>query len=522
MLRPSPSFASPTKSWRTIQSSLPDIAGLQADGYRTVFVLAGLQPDAVREEVETFDPSTLLFLRSVTEATIGHTAASRYVVRRERGRAWLGTSAGEQEWSVTSQDGVTVAIPVRDGIPERLPADQAVLHAFLPTHEPTGFGFKLDADVSTYLSRTRVVLDERTARTIEKAAAMIGRLVRDALEEPDAGRLEALLPLSDLRLAPLKRRSFATDLARALSAEPAIRLGEYRLRPQWLNARDFGVLAAAAGLKTVPSSGEGIAGLTDYLFALGAIEATYEELLPGLSVGGISVLGAADVVAYLCRPGAQGISDRGEKIWAVAGTALTLGDAAGLGQPLDGSFVDQVVERTGGRGALRRLVVSMSDADTAVRLLGRDPSVGFSAPNRSPHPASPASADSLRRWRSAEQQVHAALARQGWSLEDVSRQNLGYDLVGTRPEGSPVFVEVKSIVTPGQSILITSNEEATARLQGSAYVIAIVREIAEGLELALLADPVGSLSLARQCRQWVWECQNYPYEPTRVVFSDAT
>ena len=77
---------------------------------------------------------------------------------------------------------------------------------------------------------------------------------------------------------------------------------------------------------------------------------------------------------------------------------------------------------------------------------------------------------SLKRWRSAEQQVVSLLTAQGWAVRDVSRQNIGYDIEGTTPEGEEVFIDVKAIDRPGQAFILTSNEEAVARQKGSRYL----------------------------------------------------
>jgi len=122
---------------------------------------------------------------------------------------------------------------------------------------------------------------------------------------------------------------------------------------------------------------------------------------------------------------------------------------------------------------------------------------------------------SLKRWRSAEQQVLELLLAGGCNVKDVSRQNIGYDIEGIEPTGKEVCVEVKLIDYPGQPFTLTSNEEAVARLKGNAYVIALVRQTDTHLEVAFIRDPVSHLRLVRQCKQWVWECNDYTFSPER-------
>ena len=52
---------------------------------------------------------------------------------------------------------------------------------------------------------------------------------------------------------------------------------------------------------------------------------------------------------------------------------------------------------------------------------------------------------SIKRWRSAEEQTLAILNLNGFNLEDVSKQNIGYDLEGFDPDGNEIQIEIKSI-----------------------------------------------------------------------------
>jgi len=139
-----------------------------------------------------------------------------------------------------------------------------------------------------------------------------------------------------------------------------------------------------------------------------------------------------------------------------------------------------------------------------------------------PRPASPSPLPkiagrtvALKRWRGAEQQVLELLRALGWHVEDVSRQNIGYDIGGRDPDGNDGYVEVKSVDNPGQPFTLTSNEEAVARDKGAAYWLALVRQTQTDLEVAFIRDPSRQLKLTRQCRQWVWECAAYEFTPER-------
>ena len=194
------------------------------------------------------------------------------------------------------------------------------------------------------------------------------------------------------------------------------------------------------------------------------------------------------------------------------GEPITLGEAQRTAKPLDQSFIDIVTERVGVGSELRRLVCSLRAPATASRMVPDQDETESWQPGHGPsgtqHPVSSGTQPrrlSLKKWRSAEQQVLSLLELQGWDVKDVSPQNVGYDIEGVTPEGEEVFIEVKAIDHPGQSFTLTSNEEATARQAGA------------NLEVAFVPDPANQLELTRQCRQWVWECSSYHYAPAKFL-----
>jgi len=242
----------------------------------------------------------------------------------------------------------------------------------------------------------------------------------------------------------------------------------------------------------------------------------------------LTIPGAAEVVTYLIHMqdtkqiDAKLISDDW-LLWPIDEKLLSLKEAKAIAQPLDRNFIDLVTEKSGGGNGIRRMIIALSDVDIASVLLPEQPQKTISKKIMKPHiPEIESISDlelpklkslNLKKWRSAEQQVFNLLSAQGWKVEDVSKQNLGYDIEGLTPEGEDIFLDIKCIESPGQSIILTSNEEAVARQKGLKYQLAIVRQAGDILEIAFIRDPVHQLTLTRQCRQWVWECSEYPYNP---------
>lgn len=508
---------------------------LLSDGLDTVFVFDHLLAHGIEKEFVAFDPSSLLFLRNVRHVELRTSTETVITVRRDsidaRTRAVRLTSGnGTSQWLIVEQNGMAVAFSREAERVVRLNQSEAVVHAFLPTLEPTGLAVKIHGDISTEPSRTRVVFDERTAAGLDEIAALIVMLLDEGLSGktlPDAtGMIAALVPFSDPRMAGFQRRSFKTELFSALQRCAKERFDSLRCRPTWLNALDFETLSLAAGIRSIPRSFESIDGLHGMVRFLGAKEATFDELSPSLRESTVTVPGAAELVTHLSQRHAIKQIDAKRvkpdwRLWPMGGKLVSFYEAKTAGGPLDRDFADLVVEKSGVGTEFRQLIVAMSDTSTVAALLPAGPLPENHQQNDSSATAlvqqnlAQVQGLSLKRWRSAEQQVLSLLDAQRWTVQDVSRQNVGYDIEGRTPDGEEVFIEVKSIDHLGQTFTLTSNEEVVARQKGAKYQLAIVLQSGDFLELAFIRDPIQNVTLIRQCRQWVWECAEYSFSPQR-------
>jgi len=508
------------------------LARMGGDGFKTVFVFGDLIASGIEAEFAAFDATSLLFLRHIRQVEFKASVDAMVTIRRERVNSRtrsvrLASAESVSQWTVIERDDVALAF-VHDGAGvARLEERQAVVHAFLPTLESTGFPFKSNGDISTDPSRTRVILDERTNGAIGTVARLIVDLVEECLggasPEANAKLLAVLIPVSDPRIASFQKRGFKTELFSAIKRTTNGRFDDLLCRPSWLNAADFSKLTEAAGLRCVPRNLGAIEGLASFLRFLGARDAVLKDISVGLNQSAPSMAGAGEIVAHLTALHAMkqlgaGATNPGWNLWPVDGKPLSLDDAKQRRVPLAPDFLAMVAEKGACQADLQRLIASISDAATA-SALSPTQTVPVAAVNEADsEPGKFVQKFSLKRWRGAEQQVLALLTGMGWqSVEDVSRQNIGYDIEGLTPEGERGFIEVKSLDHPGQTFTLTSNEEVVAREKGAAYRLALVRQTNSHLEVAFIEDPANRLKLTRQCRQWVWECSDYAFVPQRFV-----
>jgi hypothetical protein len=504
---------------------------LVADRFTTIFVFDGLTGSSIESEFAAFDPSSLLFLRSVRQMQLRSGVETVVTIQRETiapglQSLRLASADGVRKWTVMERGGFAFAFVHDAGGLSRLAEPEAVVHAFLPTHEPTGFAFKINGDISTDPSRTRVVLDERTLDEVRSMARffleLLGQCLNGTGPMESEKLLAALIPYSDLGMATFQRRSFKTEFVAALKNEAKDTFTDLFLRPSWLNAADFEKLSKASAVKSVPRALQDVDGLASLLRFLGAKEAKLGELSDGLVRTEPSIAGAAEVVAHVAnlhatkQIEASGLNEAW-RIWPSEDVPLSLSEAKRNEKALSEDFLDMVTEKTGTPSHLHRLVQAATNPKLAKKLVPGEsppPPVDQSSESVSREPPERLS---LTRWRAAEEQVLELLEARGWQATDVSRQNLGYDIEATTPENEELCLEVKSLDYPGQPFTLTSNEEAVARQKGKAYRLVLVRQTSSDLEVAFIEDPVHRLKLTRQCRQWVWECANYEFIPERFA-----
>lgn len=521
------------------------IEQLKSDGFNTIFIFSDLFANAVENEFESFDPSSLLFLRNINSVMLkAGKQADISIIREAKDSQMQSVQLVSDEdttyWLLVEDDQVSLAFSQKDGEIQNLNERSAVVHAFLPTNEPTGLSVKLHGDISTDPSRTRVVFDDRTEGGVQQMAQLVLDMVDKAISgkslKQSKGMLSALLPISDPRLAKLQKRSFKSELVDAIGKLSGQKYASFKCRPRWLNPVDFEMLAKKCGFSVIPRKFEDITGIESFFKFLGSKEVMFSELMDGFASAELTVSGSAEIVGEIIRNASTKQIDiqcisRDWPLWLVDGDQCSIKHALSSGLALDDDFRDLVSEKSMGENALRRFLVELVGEESAAKLLpirSAKKGTAIIAPTATERILAPsrqrvgaaAKPQSLKRWRGAEEQVRIILLGQGWDAEDVSRQNIGYDIECKTPEGEDIFVEVKLVASSSKPFTLTSNEEAVARQKGAQYLIAVVCQNNEFLDVAFIRDPVRHLEMTRQCRQWVWECSDYPYDPLRFLVSD--
>lgn len=524
---------------KSIKNELSDeIKRIQDEEFETIFIFSGVLANQIDEEYTSFASTTLLFLHNIQVIKIDLskkvTANIAEIDKNEKGRFLrVSTTDAISNWFVCTDSNCSIAFFMNNDKVSRLSKSDAIIHAFLPTEDSCGLGVVVNGDFSTDPSRRHLIMDETTIKVISKLANLYASLLKYALANNDKGAVDALMPYFDLKLIQLMKQSFEKEFAKNIKDAFGKELSNIKLAPSWLNAEDFAKIMEVSNLPYIAPECSDVLGLSDFLKYLGNKPELVESLIKKVGQADISVLGYAQIVA-------AGIKEAlmNHKILSLLTTDLVISDGRLCSlkeindneEKIDESYLQLLADNGISEndislffkkvGLSKINEVQFSDED----FYGNDdedkesynpPSVSQWFNDADISSKQVANNEGVQKWRSAEENTLAALNANGFRLKDVSKQNLGFDLEGSDPNGKNIYIEVKSIDYVGQKFRMTNNEFAAAQYKPENYYLALVFQNKDSFEISLIKDPVNRLNLTRQVVQWVWECTDYEYKPMK-------
>ena len=538
----------PHKLDKTIRSELDgEIKEIQDEGFSTIFIFSGVLANQIDEEYTSFANTTLLFLNSIQVIKIHLskkvTANIAVIEENEKGRILrVSTTDAITNWFVCSNSTCSIAFSMNKDKVERLPKSEAIIHAFLPTEDSCGLGVVVNGDFSTDPSRRHLIMDETTINVISNLARLYASLLKYALANKDRNMVDALMPYFDLKLIQLMKQSFEREFAKRVKDAFGKELSNIRLAPSWLNAEDFAKVMEASNLSFVAPECSDVIGLNDLLKYLGNKPEDVDSLLKKVSKVEISVLGYAQIMAA----GIKGalMNHRFSSLTTTPlilsnGRLCSLKEINDDEEEIDESYVQLLIDNGISKNDISLFLKKMGltkinevqfsdeyddddyfdnddeedDCDDKKSYNPTSVTQWFNDADTSTKPV--VNNDGIQKWRSAEENTLAVLNANGFRLKDVSKQNLGFDLEGSDPNGKSIYIEVKSIDYVGQKFRMTNNEFAAAQYKPGNYYLALVYQNKDSFEISLIKDPVNRLNLTRQVVQWVWECSDCEYKPMK-------
>lgn len=519
-----------------------NVENLINDGFTTVFVFTGVTANDIESEYESFDYKSLLFLKNIETTEISITKYSlthidKLVISENEIKLKINNNGNLTEWLVSNYQNTALAFQIEDDFPIRINQEAAFVYSFLPTEDLTGLGVIVNGDFSTDPSRKHLIYDIETNATIKIIAIQIITLIEKNLSSNKSENIriiKALIPYADPRMIGFKKTSFEKLLLEQIKNVNSDFFENLMLPPNWLNTKDYNIIAKSNGNLVIEASFLDIDGLIPLLKYLGAKEASFEALKTKINVSEISILGCVQITKYIFT---SILSIKNDNfILSVSELKIVLHnkkrysfkEILSENLKIDESYIYLLIENGLTEFDIKQafkkilpnynenLIINKNDSEIKLDSLAKN--IIVSKDNWYDN-SKEVSIDKIKygikRWRTAEEVTLEILNLNGFNLQDVSKQNIGYDLDGFDPNGNEIHIEVKSITLPGQKFKLTNNEVGVAQEKQKKFYIAVVRQTEDFFEIAMISDPIKNLVLNRQCVQWIWECSDYEYKPKR-------
>jgi hypothetical protein len=225
---------------------LEEIENIFKNNYTTLFIFSDLIADYVEKEFEDFDPTCLLFLKKIKNIILDSSISKVYSTTRKDIDSLsysvnIIANGNEQSWVIFYENGASIAFQKNGNKYLKIEPKYAVVHAFLPTMEETGFCFKINGNISTDPSRTRIILNENTIAIIHKISDLYIQIINKCLHQIikyEENLVEVLIPYFDPRLINMQKNTFQKQLILAISNKGKEVLGNFYRYPNWLNLLD--------------------------------------------------------------------------------------------------------------------------------------------------------------------------------------------------------------------------------------------------------------------------------------------
>jgi hypothetical protein len=517
---------------------LPIVKTLKTEGYTTIFVFTGVVANEIESEFDSFDQNSLIFLRNILKTEINTLQKQKINIHRQKindSEIEISITGNnfKSNWKLFTNGQIVLACSIDENQITKLPEDESLVYAFLPTEDKSGLGVLINGNFSTDPSRRHVIFDDDSLKSLELCSYYIIKIIEKNIvlsNKNNTDLINVLIPSADPRMIQFKKTSFEKMLFDSLKKVKSNLFSELMLCPSWLNIKDYSILKGEKDNTLIDNRYYELNGFVSFAKFLGAKEDTFEILSNKINEVELSILGCAQISSYVFKKiisknlkNPQSILIL--KILISNNERVSLVEFGDSDKILDISYISILSEHgiTGSdiTQVFKMLIPQKGDSiifeDQSIEQTGNE-TIQDSSPEekwfkKSKEISSHIVNISKQRWRSAEELTLEILNLNGFKLDDVSKQNIGYDLQGLDPTGNNIMIEVKSISLPGQKFNLTNNEMAVAQNNQTSFYIAVVRQLKDSFEIALIHDPINNLTFNRQCMKWIWECTNYEYKP---------
>ena len=513
-------------------SVLTKIQELEQQGYKTVFVFKNAKIKEFIEELDQVDNGMFIFLNSIEECSIQIGAISKTIsLSRESGKdgclvSFLDKST--EAWYIVSHKNTSLGFKY-DIVNKRIVAcdeSEQVYHSYLPTYDKVLFPVKINADFSTDPSRKHITVDSKTEMALADIAENILHIVNSVFDDSNDVDFREFFSIlcsnsgfskcNSYLKQQIKIHLLGVDLK--LQNGKTIRIDEYKLLPDWLDESEKHFLRTE-------SAYIGRQSLSSNLYE------KYKNIDKFIQTYSVQQFANADLVEMMAEE--KLVSKMHAEMQGKILSKIIKGEKFSQTTPgkksklerikvsTDDGIKSLVEVATGGAGIAEDVMDEINNniSQSEIGWFSEQTSIDISKLSRGYTEATPQVAKTIKneikphiaKWRSAEQQCIDIEKYFGNTATDVSKQNVGYDIESTTPDGHKRYIEVKSITEDG-SFSITNNEYTAAHQYGEQYYLCLLIQSSQNTQAIYVQNPLETLKFEKRIRQWEWYCDTYSGE----------
>ncbi|MYL56638.1 DUF3883 domain-containing protein [Virgibacillus halodenitrificans] len=520
---------------------------IKQKGFTTIFVFYNANYSTLLQEVQSVTSDYFLFLRHLSNINLE--VKEHYIegnVIRSRERIEIQFKGTTSMWRILSNDRTQIALAINEKheiIPCR--KEEAVFHCYLPTYEASPYLFKINSDFSTDPSRKHITLDERTEEALFSSVSLLFEAIKQGINVSDPNIFNVLsiflqknsfskisqffekqfqvllqsnwLQMQDGRsIAPkdyIKRPSFLDDAEwNWIRQHTPLKYSLPKLHAEALNILDSFIRQYA---KESYSINDWITMLSDREFVVKVPDLILIKLYANL----IKQIRNKTIITHEEY-------DMSSCYFKKNNELIRISDALNeelhillleIKSQLTSSEIEWFIKNynlqtTKGKDSIKS---SLSFTDLERSNFSETENIHSNCYSDQQNEISRIK-KSITRWRAAENQCVEFEEMQGNKAKDVSKQNLGYDVVSVTPDNQERYIEVKSVKSRGDKISMTNNEYTAAHINGDNYFLCIIYEENKDIVFEYIQNPLEKLKLEKIVRQWEWICEEYKGHMFRV------
>jgi len=187
---------------------------LISEGHTTIFIFTGISVDEIESEFKSFKYKSLLFLNNIvkTEITLNNTEITEVMknqISDSQIKSTLKSNNEVTNWLISKENQAAIAFSIVNNKIVKIPKEESLVHAFLPTEDINGCGILINGNFSTDPSRRHLIFDSETKETIKQSSLQIVKLIKECVNHEgidSTGILNALVPYSDPRMLQFAKK----------------------------------------------------------------------------------------------------------------------------------------------------------------------------------------------------------------------------------------------------------------------------------------------------------------------------